>query len=79
MEETNYYREMIVSNEVEKKVTNEPDNYKLEIRDDAIGKYGMTDKLNILSITEEENGPAYTVSTKSFSKKLKIFDRQTLS
>ena len=70
---------MIVSNEVEKKVTNEPDNHKLEVRDDAIEKHGMTDELNISSITEEENGPAHTASTKSFSKKLKIFDRQTLS
>ena len=79
MKETNYHREMIVSNEVEKKATNGPDNHKAEVGDDAIEKHGMTDELNISSITEERNGPAHTASTKSFSKKLKIFDRQILS
>ena len=78
MEETNYHREMVIGNEVEKNVTNGPDNNKLEARDDAIEKPNLDDEPNISPITDEENGPAHAASTKSFSNKLKIFDKQTL-
>ncbi|KAM0801443.1 major facilitator superfamily domain-containing protein [Usnea florida] len=79
MEETNYHREMVISDEVEKKANNGPDNHKVEVRDDATEKHCMTEELNASSITEEEIRPAHTASTKSLSKKLRIFDRRILS
>ena len=74
MEETNYHREIVIGNEVEKNATNGLDDKKLE----AIEKHTVENELNISPITDEENGPAHAASTKSFSHKLKIFDKQTL-
>ena len=78
MEETNYHREIIIGSEAEKNVTDGSDNHKVEVRDDATENHGSDDELNISPIPNEEHGPALTASTKSFSKKLKIFDKQTL-
>ena len=78
MEETNYHRETIIGNEVEKNIPNRPDNQKWEVRDSATEKHSTDDELNISPTPNEENGPAHTASTKSISNKLKIFDKWTL-